>query len=432
MTPRSPRLVLVALIAALVAPAAVGQARSTVGAIVHPKAEQVARAMAAWYRTLEHGSVVVDVAIVVRAAGEDRSRDRMMSQSHDVAFVRPAQFALRSRGREGGITIVSDGRRLHLHARDDNRSMERPAPPGLDRLVEREPEIAALAATGAIEVAVLSGLLAPDPYARMMEAIAELIYVGSETIASRPAHHLCFRRPEVDLHMWVDAGPEPWLLRVRPDFSRLAAGDVAPTEVSIVYRAWSRARPADTTFVFEKPDGATDVATFFGAAGGGDDGLAVGDLAPDINLTPLAGDPVPLARHRGRQTVVLVFWASWSPPARVALGEIAALVAERAGDTGKKREDLVVYAINVGEDRTTIRTFLEKSDVAAEGRLDALTVAIDPASRIGDLFGVPRLPVTVVIDRRGVIRAGLSRGTIDEVRAALDALPEERTKKPRG
>ena len=112
--------------------------------------------------------------------------------------------------------------------------------------------------------------------------------------------------------------------------------------------------------------------------------------APDFTLTLFPdyqakyGDQVGLADLRGK-VVVLNFWASWCGPCRAEMPEFVKTAAD---------EDLVVLAVNDGEDRKAVEEF-----AAAFGM--KMPVVLDRNGMLGERYLVQGLPTTYFIDSQG-------------------------------
>jgi cytochrome c biogenesis protein CcmG, thiol:disulfide interchange protein DsbE len=105
----------------------------------------------------------------------------------------------------------------------------------------------------------------------------------------------------------------------------------------------------------------------------------------------LEGRPVQLSGSAGR-VLVVDFWATWCDPCREELPALDQLAAE-LGDRG-----LSVYAVSFDEDRAQIPPFLEEVKVRFPVVWDQGGEA--NASR----FGIERLPTTILVDKKGVVR----------------------------
>lgn len=119
----------------------------------------------------------------------------------------------------------------------------------------------------------------------------------------------------------------------------------------------------------------------------------IGDPAPDFSLPTLEGKPVGLADFKGRQPLLLVFWATWCPTCREEVPNINRIAAEY-GPKG-----LAVLAVNVGSNDSPASTakFRDRHRMT-------YPVAFDQGSRVSRAFGVTGVPTVLLVDRRGMIR----------------------------
>lgn len=135
------------------------------------------------------------------------------------------------------------------------------------------------------------------------------------------------------------------------------------------------------------------------------------------------GDPVPAcaaldeaqrAAYAGRVTVI-DFWASWCPPCRKLMPLLDELRSARAAD------GLAVVAINVDEQRRDAERFLSRVAVG-------YPVVFDPAGHCPAAFGVPGMPTTYLVDRRGIVRrvhSGFRERDAQALVTAIDTLLAE-------
>ncbi|MBK7972381.1 MAG: TlpA family protein disulfide reductase [Deltaproteobacteria bacterium] len=118
----------------------------------------------------------------------------------------------------------------------------------------------------------------------------------------------------------------------------------------------------------------------------------VGDPAPDVEVTDLAGKKVKLADLRG-QAVFLNFWATWCPPCVEEMQSISNLAKSYQG------KGLRVVAMNVdAAPAATIQQWVEKRKLGME-------VLLDPNATIARRFGTYKFPETYLLDRDGKIQA---------------------------
>ena len=136
-----------------------------------------------------------------------------------------------------------------------------------------------------------------------------------------------------------------------------------------------------------------------------------GRPVPPLDVVDLAGNPWRLAAFVGK-VVVLNFWATWCEPCRLEMPSLDAMAARR------RKEGVVVAAVNYKEAPDVIRRFLARAPFNSQILLDA-----DGDATVN---WTPRVfPSTVVIGRSGV-PVHVVVGELDweggEARALLDPL----------
>lgn len=112
-------------------------------------------------------------------------------------------------------------------------------------------------------------------------------------------------------------------------------------------------------------------------------------VANDFSLPSLDSGTIRLADSRGK-TVVLNFWASWCVPCTEEMPEVESFYRAHTGG------DIVVIGINVGESADTARAFVQKEGVT-------FPIALDEDSAVATSYGMRGLPMTIVIDKTGLI-----------------------------
>jgi len=139
--------------------------------------------------------------------------------------------------------------------------------------------------------------------------------------------------------------------------------------------------------------------------------------APDYAFRNAAGQEVRFADFAGKVTVVNL-WATWCAPCRIEMPTLAALA-----DHYKTRDDFAVVTVSMDAEKTVddARAFI--ADHAP------LEFYIDPKFQLAFEFpGKGAMPQTMVLDRRGQVRAvlvGEADWASPEAKALIDDLLAE-------
>ena len=139
--------------------------------------------------------------------------------------------------------------------------------------------------------------------------------------------------------------------------------------------------------------------------------LKLGDPAPAFRTERLDGGSVDFPAATAGKPLVIRFWADWCKYCEPEMKAIE-VVYQRHKDKG-----LEVFAINAGQDRPAVATFIKRLGVT-------YPVLLDEQSAIAKRYGVMGLPTTYFVDANGVVR-GKVIGEADEAvfeRHALDLL----------
>lgn len=116
----------------------------------------------------------------------------------------------------------------------------------------------------------------------------------------------------------------------------------------------------------------------------------LGREAPDFGLHAIAGSNVRLSEYRG-EVVVLSFWGSRCAPCRT---QLAAL--DRSLQTYQSA-GLKVFGINVDDDQTRALEFANSQSVG-------FPLLLDPEKTVSRRYNVDNLPMTLLVDRSGIVR----------------------------
>ena len=112
--------------------------------------------------------------------------------------------------------------------------------------------------------------------------------------------------------------------------------------------------------------------------------------APDFALQSLDGRQVSLSQYKG-SVVLINFWATWCPPCK---GEIPAL---EAAYRANKDRGFVILGVDVGEPGPVVQTFVTGMGIS-------YVVLLDEQERMLVRYGGLGLPMSVLVDRDGIIR----------------------------
>src|SRR5689334_8586952 len=116
----------------------------------------------------------------------------------------------------------------------------------------------------------------------------------------------------------------------------------------------------------------------------------IGKEAPDFALHALVGSNVRLSEHLG-DVVVVSFWGSRCGPCATQLDAL-----NRSLSTYQS-VGLKVFGVSVDDDQVRALEY-------AKGQSVTFPLLLDPSKSVSRLYAVDNLPMTVLIDRGGVIR----------------------------
>jgi peroxiredoxin len=136
----------------------------------------------------------------------------------------------------------------------------------------------------------------------------------------------------------------------------------------------------------------------------------VGKDAPDFVLKSMDGRNLRMSEYRG-QVVLVNFWARWAGDSRQEMPALDRI------NTTYGRAGLVVIGVSIDEDLARAREFAGAMKVS-------YPILFDTGSDIGRDYQLQKMPMTILVDRAGIVRysnVGFKRG--DE-RVYLDHIRE--------
>ena len=119
--------------------------------------------------------------------------------------------------------------------------------------------------------------------------------------------------------------------------------------------------------------------------------IPVGAPLRDLSMRGLNGPDRPLSAYRGKPLVLNV-WASWCGPCRAEMGSLVRL-AQRLGPHA------TVIGISTDDHPERAQAFLRQTGIALPMYIDR------PPWPLENMLGADRLPLTLLIDAQGLIRA---------------------------
>lgn len=135
---------------------------------------------------------------------------------------------------------------------------------------------------------------------------------------------------------------------------------------------------------------------------------------PDFKVTNLAGAERTRASVSGK-VVLLNFWATWCPPCKEEIPSIEAL------SKAMKGKDFEVFAVNLGDDAATVKSFVAEQKMT-------FPVYLDPKNTLSRTYAAQGIPTTYLLDKEGRFIAGMV-GNYDYSNPEFVALLDELAKK---
>ena len=116
----------------------------------------------------------------------------------------------------------------------------------------------------------------------------------------------------------------------------------------------------------------------------------VDKAAPDFALRSMKGPPVRLSEHLG-EVVVINFWATWCGPCRQEMPLLDELYGKY------QLAGLILLSVNIDENA-------EPAIEMAQTLKVSYPVLFDTRKEVSRAYDVNAMPVTVLVDRAGVVR----------------------------
>ncbi|RII31848.1 TlpA family protein disulfide reductase [Clostridium chromiireducens] len=131
--------------------------------------------------------------------------------------------------------------------------------------------------------------------------------------------------------------------------------------------------------------------------------------AIDFTLKDLDGNEVSLSSLKGKK-VFLNFWATWCPPCKAEMPEIEKLYQET------KDSDLVILAVDIGENLNTVKPFIDENKYNFK-------VLLDSDQSVATQYGISSIPTSYFIDTDGnIISKHVGGMNIEQMKAYIKTL----------
>lgn len=373
------------------------------------RAASVLESVANYYKGLENIRVTLNAKSVMQA-GEEK-RENVMTVR--MAAMKPSHLRTTLEQDDEIVEVVSNNELVVVDLPPMGAYIQTEAVENFDDLFANR------------ETAAFSGLvfyqrlLSTDPLAAIATDLKKASF--SETTENgEDLHRITLEYVENTIDIWVEADETPVLVRMEALRETGFGPAYRSSRTEVVYTDFNAAAelsPAD--FAFTPPEKSKKVADFREALSlamsQAPKGPELGVPAPPIQLVLENGDPLTLDTHKGKEVVVLDFWATWCPPCREGLPVLNKIAADYAD------KPVRVYAVNLREPKDKAVEYLKKAS------LDSFVLALDEG-KTATAYGIMSIPTTLVIDRAGNLSAfhvGLApdleatiKGDIDKALAA--------------
>lgn len=397
---------LIATLLLTIAGSTAGVAEETTPKIA-PQADKRMQDMSRYLSELKRFSVDADHSLELQIEGQEK---QSRSDQRHVLLEQPNRLSV-TPSDDGEGTVVCDGKQLFAYWPSGERYLLNEAPGTFADVLQQE--AALLLGAGRTPVQYATG----DWYKRAASEAESIALLEPETIDGVACDRIEILQSGMKFTLWIEQGdrPLPRKLLVERQLEEPDAKVDGPTQ-TLAYSNWN-VEPEVTaeSFAIVVPEDAEHVETLRTEEDPETAGPhpLLGAKAPDCELTLLDGAAQKLSDFKEKKVVVLDFWALWCGPCIAALptvDQVATKFADR---------DVAFFAVNLGDEADAIREFLEKEKLK-------LPVAVAGESELGKLFHADSIPMTIIIDKQGVVQVvsigfndNLEQSLADEIEAVL-------------
>lgn len=362
-----------------------------------PKAEELIRNAAKFFQQQQSMSVKVNNRTKVTLSGQTEEHNTI----HNLYLKRPNQYAIIAED-QTDPSFYSDNKRIVSYIpRMKNSFVVDEAPKDSAGLYQYLEELDFAGAVVAVaNFANMNALLfLEDPYNTFIGNASDISLLPEKEVEGISCTGIQITSEPVSYSVWIQTGDQPFIRQIVPNaddlknlYSRRQSSlpsDFA-IESSVTFSDW-QLNPAlsDEQFAFTPPAESKEVDSFMEVLAGHSHPL-VSKPAPVFAADLLEGGKFSLAEQKGKNVVILDFWATWCPPCREGMP-----ILNKIGNEYKDK-GVVFVAVNQQEEGKKIKEFLQNQKLN-------MTVAFDPESEIAEQYQVTNIPQTVIIDKNGTI-----------------------------
>ncbi len=377
-----------------------GMSSFAAAAKVDTNTEALLRKIAATFKEAKTAEVDLRLGAKMKEGGD-------LVADYTLAVARSNRFALQLKGEALGASAFSDGTNAITYIPKLNIYTTQAAPPDLRGL-----EADSGNTMGAM--AFISALFSGDPYESILSGVLEATNAPPEKIGEQVFQRVNFRQEGLDWNLLVAPGDKPMLRRIEVQIPQL--------QLTLDFTNWKfNGEIAASRFHFTPPADAKKVASLADATDKeeeGEDSDLVDEPLPSLKLKILDGGTWDTASIRGKETLVVI-WSGAAEHCQNALRGAADAVA------GMKGAALQTINIDEKPDKAVIKGLLERNKVSAKN------AAIDEKQVVAEEFGIEGVPMTFLVDKKGVVRKaflGYHKDFCELVKKELEAVRAEKEK----
>ena len=330
-----------------------------------------------------------------------RGRKQETTGRYEISVELPNKLALIIKDGDLRCSVISDGNALCTIAPPLKAYAQRDAPKSLAEIFDSD-EMRNIVQGDLSDLLFLNNFTLKNPFETVMTGVQSLKIQGEDTLENDvKAYHLHFVEKDFQWDMWVQQGAQPVLRKIVIVRERVATdeqGQVKQTKTIVSkFDNWKvNAGLPKESFVYTPPNGVLRVPTLISRGGDPNkpyDPMLLAQSAPQFSAKLVSGETMDLASHKGKDVVLIDFWATWCGPCRNAMPIVSEVCA------GFKGKNFAAYAVNLKQSADEIKAFQAATPALT------LPVVMDSDGKIAESYRVYPIPMTVIIGKNGVVES---------------------------